>query len=335
MTAAGLLSSDTPLQEAYDVALVDLDGVTYKGRNEIPSAPPALAAARAAGMMLRFVTNNANRAPETVAEHLTEVGIPATADEILTAAQAGAALVATRVAAGSRVLVIGGDGLRAAVRAEGFEVVTSADDKPAAVVQGYAPGLGWADLAEAAYAINAGAVFIATNLDKTLPTERGFAPGNGSLVGAVQIATGVTPAAAGKPEPGMFLLAASRASAERPLVIGDRLDTDLKGARAAEIPGLLVLTGVNGAADAVAAPAGERPSFIGADLSTLAESHPAVVVAGQWRVVRDSRARVVDARLEIEGQGLDAVRAACAAAWEAADTGVMFTLEAAHIDGLL
>jgi len=317
-----LIGSTEPLSTAFDVALVDLDGVAYKGANAIPTAPSALEAAKASGMRVVFVTNNASREPQEVAAHLTELGIPAAAEEVLTAAQAGAAMLADTVPQGAKVLVIGGKGLRTAVAAHGFEVVDSAEQRPTAVIQGYAADLGWKQLAEAAYAINAGADYFATNLDLTLPTERGMAPGNGSLVAAVVTATGVTPPAAGKPEPGMFHLAASRAGASRPLVVGDRLDTDLKGARAAGIPGLLVLTGVSDVRETLMAPVEHRPSFIGADLGALAQAHPQPVQDGEWWHVGDARAHVVEGRLMVDGgTAMDRVRAACCAAWAAADAG--------------
>lgn len=323
-----LIGSDEPLATAYDVALVDLDGVTYKGPNAIPTAPRALAAARAMGLRVVFVTNNASREPGEVASHLTELGMPATESEILTAAQAGAAMLTDHLAQGAKVLVVGGRGLRTAVAAQGFEIVDSATAHPNAVIQGFAPELGWAQLAEAAYAINAGARYFATNLDLTLPTERGMAPGNGSLVAAVVTATGVTPPAAGKPEPGMFQLAAKRAGAERPLVIGDRLDTDLKGARAAGIPGLLVLTGVSDVREALTAPKEHRPSFIGADLRTLEEQHPTPRQDGTWWHVGEARAHVVEGRLLVDGgSAIDRVRAACCAAWAAADAGERLLVE--------
>ena len=166
--------------------------------------------------------------------------------------------------------------------AAGLVVVDSADDAPAAVVQGYAADVGWRQLAEAAYAIEAGAWFVASNLDPTLPTERGFAPGNGSLVAAVRHATGVEPVSAGKPEPTLYRLAAARRGARSPLVVGDRLDTDLAGARAAGWPGLHVLTGVSTARDAVLAAPGERPSYLGADLRSLVVPHPAPVLDDGW-----------------------------------------------------
>ncbi|WP_309135610.1 HAD-IIA family hydrolase [Cellulomonas sp.] len=328
MTEAGLLASQEPLAERYDLALVDLDGVAYRGHEPIDGAADGLDRARGAGMRLVFVTNNASREPEQVADQLVGLGIPTAPDEVMTAAQAAAELLATRVTAGSRVLVVGGAGLLTAVRAKGYEVVASADDEPVAVVQGFAPDLGWAHLAEAAYAVQRGAWHVASNLDLSLPTARGFAPGNGSLVGAVRAATGVEPASAGKPSPTMYHLAVERYGARAPLVIGDRLDTDLAGARSGGIPGLHVLTGVSSARDDVLAVAGERPHYIGADLRSLLEPHPAPVLREGWWVCREAAARVHDGALELgpargsapDGR-LDLVRAACAAAWDAADHG--------------
>ncbi|MGC5166004.1 HAD-IIA family hydrolase [Luteimicrobium sp. DT211] len=319
--SGGLRGSDVPLAELHDLALVDLDGVVYKGHEPVPFAADSLATARDRGLALQFVTNNASREPEAVAEQLTALGVPARPDEVFTAAQAGAALLTTRLAAGSRVLVVGGAGLHTAVRAAGYVVVGSASDRPDAVIQGFAPTLGWTDLAEAAYAVAGGAWFVATNLDLSLPTDRGYAPGNGALVGAVQAATGVRPDSAGKPEPTMYHLAVERTGARSPLVVGDRLDTDLAGARSAGYPGLHVLTGVSSARDAVLARPGERPDYLGADLRALAEAHPAPARSGDWWECREAAARVADGVLQVRGHGLDAARAACAAAWDAVDRG--------------
>lgn len=328
MTGAGLLASEEPLAQRYDLALVDLDGVAYRGHEPIDGAAEGLDGARGAGMRVVFVTNNASREPEQVADQLVGLGIPTAPHEVMTAAQAAAELLATRVPAGERVLVVGGAGLLTAVRAKGYDVVVSADDDPVAVVQGFAPELGWAQLAEAAYAVQRGAWHVASNLDLSLPTARGFAPGNGSLVGAVRAATGVEPASAGKPSPTMYHLAVQRAGARAPLVVGDRLDTDLAGARSGDIPGLHVLTGVSSARDDVLALPGERPHYVGADLRSLLEPHPAPVLEDGWWVCRGAAARVVAGALDLRpdaGSGADAridlVRAACAAAWEAADRG--------------
>ena len=322
MAESSLKGSALPLHEAFDAALVDLDGVAYRGPLAIPFASESLNSAREAGMSIVFVTNNASREPYEVAEHLCELGIPTEPSEVLTAAQAVARLMAADLDPGSTVLAVGGKGLRTALSELGFTLVASAQDAPDAVVQGFVPDVSWRDLAEASYAIQAGARFFASNLDLTLPNERGIAPGNGSLVGAVVNATGVVPTAAGKPEPTMFHLAAASVASTRPLAIGDRLDTDLKGARAAGMPGLLVLTGVSSAADVVLAAPDQRPSFIGEDLRCLEDPHPTPTLVGTKWLVGGASAWVQGRRLEVEGEGIDAVRAACAASWAAADAGV-------------
>ena len=325
MSDAGLLGCPTPLAEVYDLALVDLDGVAYRGHLPIEHASGSLAGARERGLRLVFVTNNASREPEEVAAQLSDLDIPTSPDEVMTAAQACAALLRTRLEPGARVLVVGGAGLLTAVRAQGFEVVTSADDEPDAVAQGFAPDLAWADLAEATYAVAGGAWHVASNRDLSLPTARGYAPGNGALVAAVVAATGVEPSSAGKPAPTMYHLAVERAGARRPLVVGDRLDTDLAGARSGGYAGLHVLTGVSSARDDVLAEPGLRPHFIGADLRSLLEPHPEPVTSAEgWWECAGRAARVVGGRLELDRQGpsgIDVVRAACAAAWEAADAG--------------
>jgi HAD superfamily hydrolase (TIGR01450 family) len=325
LKAAGLLGTDKPLASCYDLALVDLDGVTYQGALPIAHAADGLTAARAAGLRLTFVTNNASRVPDDVANQLTSLDIPTQPQEVVTSAQACAALLRTRLEPGAKVLVVGGAGLITAVKAEGFTVVTSADDTPDAVAQGFAPTVAWTHLAEAAYAVAAGAWFVASNLDMSLPQTRGYAPGNGALAAAVQAATGVAPANSGKPGPAMYELAVARAGAANPLVIGDRLDTDLAGARSAGFAGLHVLTGVSSARDDILANPTMRPHYVGADLRVLAEPQPAPVKTGDgWWQVEGRAARVTAGRLELDRQGpqgINAVRAACAAAWEAADAG--------------
>lgn len=322
--SAGLLAADRPLAELFDLALVDLDGVAYRGHERVPWASESLVEARARGMRTLFVTNNASRSPDVVAEQLTKLGIPTSGPDVMTAAQAAAQLLATRLAGGAKVLVVGADALRDAVRAQGFEVVSTADEHPDAVAQGFSPDIAWPQLAEAAYAVADGAWYVASNRDLSLPTARGFAPGNGSLVLAVTSATGVTPDSAGKPEPTMYQLAIARAGGVRTLVVGDRLDTDLAGARAGDLPGLHVLTGVSTARDDVLAVPGQRPHYIGADLRALLQPHPVPVPNDEWWVCREAAARVAGGRLELRpgGDAVDLVRAACAAAWAAADAGL-------------
>lgn len=318
-----LEATSLPLCEAFDLALVDLDGVAYRGPLPVEHAAASLGAARGAGMRLAFVTNNASREPEAVASQLSGLDIPARAEDVMTAAQAAAEVLATRLDRGDAVLVVGGAGLLTAVRAKGFRVVDSAADDPVAVVQGFAPEVGWRELAQAAYAVQRGAWHVASNRDMTLPNEHGLAPGNGALVEVVRAATGVEPESAGKPAPTLFRLAAERYGAVRPLAVGDRLDTDLAGARAAGIPGLHVLTGVSTGRDAVLAAPAERPSFVSEDLRGLLEAHATPELRDGWWTCGDAAARVRDGGLEVAGTGaaIDRVRAACSAAWTAVDSG--------------
>lgn len=331
--APALAKSAAPLAGRYDVALLDLDGVIYVGPTGVPGAAEALAAARAAGMRLAFVTNNALRTPAAVAAHLTELGVPAAPAEVITSAQAACRVLAERLPAGARVLVVGGEGLRLAATEAGLTVVTSADDEPAAVVQGYAPDVGWPDFVEAAVAINRGAYWLATNLDRTLPSARGPVPGNGSLAAAVQTATGVQPAAAGKPDPAMHRESVLRSGARTPLVVGDRLDTDIEGATRVGCDSLLVLTGVTTAVDLLAAPPGLRPTYVSAGLAGLLTAHPAPErlagdrwACGGWTATASAAAPGDGAGpgLVLGGAGrddIDALRALCAAGWSARPAG--------------
>jgi len=308
-----------PLTEVYDAALLDLDGVIYIGDGQVVHAAEALAEARRRGMRLAFVTNNASRPPQVVADHLTQLGIPASRDEVATSAQAAARLVAELVPPGSAVLVVGGLGLEEALREHALRPVRSIDDNPAAVVQGYHPTVGWEQLAEGAYAVQRGLPWVASNLDLTLPTARGIAPGNGTLVAAVRAASGSTPLVAGKPELPLHGEAIARTNAQHPLVVGDRLDTDIEGAVKARTDSLLVLTGVTGPDELLAAGVHLRPTYLAADLRGLLTPHPAVSRAGdgEW-ACRGWTARLRGGRLTVTGGGdpYDGLRAACAACWE-------------------
>lgn len=337
MTPAPTLAScPRPLAEAFDLALMDLDGVCYRGAEPVGYADVGVAAARALGMRMVFVTNNANREPATVAAQLTDLAIPTRAAEVMTSSQAAAAVLAADLPPGSLVLAIGGPGLRTALTEAGLRVTDTAHEGPVAVVQGFAPHIGWAQLTEAAYAIAAGARYVATNLDTTLPTERGMAIGNGSLVAAVVSATGVRPVSAGKPEAEIFRQAVARGGGGSPLAVGDRLDTDHAGAHAAGIPGLHVLTGVSDARDVVLAVPEQRPSYLALDLRGLAEPHPAPALHDGWWRCGAAAARAAGGQLELSlgsrtvalepGTGpvtvsLDAWRCLTAAAWAAADAG--------------
>lgn len=258
------------LVDPYDLVILDLDGVVVLGDRPVRGAKEALEKLRGTGKTVRFATNNASRRLDEVAGLLAGMGIPVAPEEILTSAAAAASLLAERFPAGAPILVVGAPALESQVRAAGLAVVTRADDKPVAVLQGYGPDVGWKQLAEACVAIRGSALWVATNTDRTLPTPRGPLPGNGALVAALAIALDRQPdLVVGKPEPGLFLTAASEAGATRTLVVGDRLDTDVAGARRAGMDSLLVLTGV--ATQEAAAQAGpdDRPTYVAADLSGL------------------------------------------------------------------
>ncbi|WP_369779074.1 HAD hydrolase-like protein [Streptomyces sp. R33] len=317
--------SERSLHQAYDTALLDLDGVVYAGGEAIAYAAESLAAARAGGMHLAYVTNNALRTPGAVAEHLGELGIPTEAGEVITSAQAVARLISEQVEPGSKVLVIGGEGLRVALRERGLVPVESADEEGlAAVVQGYGgPDLPWSRFAEASYAIHRGVPWYASNTDLTIPGARGIGPGNGAAVEVVRIATGAEPQVAGKPLPPMHRETVLRTGAERPLVVGDRLDTDIEGAFNGEVDSLLVLTGVTDAAQLLRAAPRHRPTYVDRDLRGLLTGQPEVVAAGEDFRCGGWSAVAGEGVLELRGEGdpVDGLRALCAAAWTQAGDG--------------
>jgi glycerol-1-phosphatase len=313
-------ASAEPLASAYDVALLDLDGVVYIGISAVAGAADSLAKAKVGGMRVAFVTNNASRTPSAIAAQLAGLGVPASAADVITSAQAGARLLAERLEPGAAVLVVGGMGLRAAVRERGFRPVSVASERPAAVIEGYAPDLSYSLLTEGALAVQAGALFVVSNADKTLPTARGRQPGNGAMSRVIATATGQEPLVAGKPEPPLHAEAVARTGASRPLVVGDRLDTDIEGAVRVGADSMLVLTGVTRPLDAVLAPPHQRPSYLAPDLSGLLVSHPPVVRAdggyrcGAWHARWQAAGRLV---LSGGGDPIDGLRALCAAAWSA------------------
>jgi glycerol-1-phosphatase len=321
-----------PLRDAYDTALLDLDGVVYLGGVPIPGAADALTEARKAGMRLAFVTNNASRSPSAIAALLSGQGLPATVADIVTSAQAAARLIAGRLPAGSPVLVVGGIGLRIALRERGLRPVSTAAERPGAVVQGYGPDIDYPVLAEAALAVRAGAWYVASNVDATLPTTRGPQPGNGSLVQVIVTATGRHPVVAGKPERPLHDEAVARTGARHPLVVGDRLDTDIEGAVRRGADSLLVLTGVTAPADAVLAPPQRRPTYLACDVSGLLEPQPGVAVAngefqcGGWA----ARPGADSGPLTLTGSGapIDGLRALCAAAWSRPQVTAEMTADA-------
>ncbi|WP_106813631.1 HAD-IIA family hydrolase [Microbacterium timonense] len=314
-------STPAPI-DGVDVVLADLDGVVYAGAGALPYAVDSLNKARD-GRVLAYITNNASRTDASVAAHLSELGLATAPGDIVTSPQAAMRLLVQRIAPGSTVLVVGGDGLVTEVEKAGFVVTRSADDAPSAVVQGFAPEVGWTQLAEAAYALKVpeeegGIPWIATNTDWTIPQARGLAPGNGTLVSAVHTAVGRLATVAGKPEVPIFQEAVARFSARQPLFLGDRLDTDILGANRAGIASALVLTGVDRPKHVLAAPEGSRPTFILGDLRELHEPYPEVSVKGGVATVREARVAIDGADVRVLSEGdrpIDLLRAGAAAIW--------------------
>lgn len=287
---------------------------------------------RQAGLSVAFVTNNASRRPEVVAEQLAGLGIPARPEDVVTSGQAAARMVAARVPDGAAVLVLGTDALADEVAACGLRpvrtVAEAGSDGVAAVVQGLSPETCHRDLAEATVALRGGALWVAGNTDATLPTPRGPMPGNGAFVAALRLVTGLEPLVAGKPDPALHRESVLRVAAQRPLVIGDRLDTDVLGAIRGEADSLLVLTGLVDLEALLQAPPGSRPTFVASDLRGLLEPHPEVVLDGERARCGAVTASYENGAVRVEGQepaaengplGLEELRACAALAWACAD----------------
>jgi glycerol 3-phosphatase-2 len=316
-------STTQALSTQYDLAMLDLDGVVYRGADPVAGAAEALATARDRGLRLAYITNNASRTAHQVAEKLRAMDMPGVSDDdVVTSAQAVAHLMADDLPQGSAVLVVGGEGLQAPLEERGLRCVSSLDDSPVAVVQGFHADIGWHELAEASYAIQSGLPWYASNTDLTVPTARGIAPGNGSLVQAVRSATGAEPIIAGKPQRALFDETIARVGGTNPLMVGDRLDTDIDGAIAAGIDSLVVLTGVSDLQEIADALPGHRPTFVAADLRGLGETHEEIEADGHRARCADSLAELVDGTVTVKEGDLRAtstLRAVIALAWDVRD----------------
>ncbi|GAB3667562.1 HAD hydrolase-like protein [Actinocorallia lasiicapitis] len=306
------------LVDGYDVLLLDLDGVVYAGKRPIARAAEALAEVRERGVRLAFVTNNASRTPSAVAALLGQVGVPAAVEDVVTSAQAAARLLAEELEPGAKVLVVGGMGLRQALYARGLRPVSTVAEGPVAVVQGFDPRLDYGALAQGAQAVQLGALFVASNRDLSIPDGSGPPkPGNGALSEVIRASTGVDPIVTGKPEPPLHRESILRTGAQRPLVVGDRLDTDIEGAYNGRADSLLVFTGVTDPLTALTAPIEQRPTYLAANLDGLLVEHAEAALVGDaatcagWTATWDWG----EIKLSGEGDPWDGLRALAAAAW--------------------
>lgn len=316
-----LVRSARPLAEVHDLVMLDLDGVVYVGSRAVPGAAEAVARLGEAGTAVAYVTNNASRTPASVAAHLQEVGVAATPDEVVTAAQAAAAVLAQRHGPGARVFLAGGEGLELALAEAGLVAVADPTEPVDAVVTGFGPELPWLRVVHAAVLIGKGVPWVAANGDLSFPMEIGVGPGHGALVRLLADFTGATPTVAGKPERPLLQQTIDRVGAASPLMVGDRLDTDIAGARALGIPSLLVLTGVTGLAELAAAPPELRPTHLGRDLGALFAGSTAGGPDGRGSDTDVWKAEVRDGRVAVTGSGSTEGwwHAVVEAAWEHLD----------------
>jgi len=309
------------LAAAYDSALFDLDGVIYLGPLAVDGIPEAVEELRSRGTRLGFVTNNAARTPATVAEHLTELGITAVEADVVNSTMATLRMLGDDLDPGARVLAVGTDALRQQLVGAGLTLVDSLDDEPTVVVQGYSPSIAWPKLEEAALAVQRGATWYATNPDLTRPSDRGLVPGLGTQIAVIRACVDVDPQIAGKPYRPLLDETVLRMQAERPIFVGDRIDTDVLGANNVGMDSLFVFTGAHGKQDLAEAEPAYRPTYIGYDAAALLEP-PRVAefrtdryVCGYQEVDLTDSAAFLSTRPVTRDEQLDALWAGLQAAW--------------------
>lgn len=316
----------------YDTLLCDLDGVVYEGSNAIEFAPETINTLSDMGVAVGYVTNNSSRKPETIAEQLLGFGIVTDAENIIGSAKTGVEILSTMIPAGSKVFVVGGEGLRSRVIEAGFELVQSSEDKPAGVIQGFDPTVAWTDLAEASYAIANGAKWVATNQDWTIPREKGIAPGNGTLVSAVHTAVGQLPVFAGKPEPAIYNTALKHFGSQKALFVGDRIDTDIRGANRAGVDSVLVMTGISPRKEALGAKPEDRPRYIIGTMAELLKDYDEPKKTKRGFSTRDAEVELLGNKVLVthgDPKSVGALRAACAVIYGSATPIYGLDVEAA------
>ena len=239
--------------------IIDMDGVLWRGETPLPGLNDLFDRLHTHQMPYMLATNNASKTQAQYVQKFAKFGIDISPDRVMTSSLATAEYLGTIYPAGTRLHVIGQDGIRQAVANAGFEL---ADSEVSAVVVGLDFQLTYEKLRTAALLINEGAHFIGTNGDLTFPFEKGMAPGNGAILAALSAATGQKPTVIGKPEPIIFELALKHLGAlpQETAMLGDRLETDILGAKRANLQTILVLTGVSQATDV--AQSDIRPDWI-------------------------------------------------------------------------
>jgi HAD superfamily hydrolase (TIGR01450 family) len=256
------------LADEFDGFLIDLDGVVWIGREPVPGSAETLRALIGAGKEIVFVTNNPGRHPAVYAERLGELGVETGEQRIVTAGMATVDLAVEETGVGATAFVIGAEAFKQAAAAAGLDTLDgdAAEDSKAVLVSGHR-GSDYEELLTATLAVQRGAALFATSRDPTLPMPGGEWPGTGSILAAVETATGATAQIGGKPEPHLFELAAKRVGGGRVAMVGDRIASDIEGGRRAGLETILVLTG---AADRAEAEAAEPPpSHVVDDLAAL------------------------------------------------------------------
>lgn len=259
------------IADRYECFLLDLDGVLYRGDLAVDGADDAVGRLRAGGRRLVFMTNNSSRTPEQVAEKLSGLGIQAAPGEVVSSALATADMLASR--GGGTAFVVGERGILAALADAGLDILDGAPERADYVVVGWDRAVDYAKFRTASLLVQRGAHLVATNADVSFPAPDGLWPGAGALLSVITSTTGVEAEVVGKPHAPVYETALLRAGGGRPLVVGDRLDTDIAGAQALGWDSLLVLTGISREADLGASPF--RPTYVAAGLSALfAEPEP-------------------------------------------------------------
>lgn len=253
------------LLDRYDCVLLDLDGVLYRGEQAVPHAAQAVEGILAAGLTTVFITNNSSRTPEQVARKLEGLGIPARPGDVVSSALASAELLAER--GGGTAFVVGEEGIRSALREAGLRLLDGEPQRADHVVVGWDRRVDYAKLRTACLLVERGAALLATNDDRSFPAPDGLWPGAGAILAVITTTTGARAEVAGKPHEPLFRSALRRAGGTSPLVVGDRLETDIAGARALGWDSLLVLTGVTERSELSRAP--HRPTFVAEDLRAL------------------------------------------------------------------